>query len=220
MLYIYNVGGNIIALVEDKHRPHIHDVRQVSPFDQLIIWRQQDFAVILDIYNFDGSKAAQCGNGLSALAYHLNLERISISIDKTIYHAFSLNRKHWIMMGCAEIKNIDENIYDVRIGNKHIITLNQPYDEKLNKTWEKSHNISHVCTSDQYNISIRTYERGCGRTGSCASASTATCALLKYLNQDLNSWLVYNPSGLIEVIYQQNQFFQSGFPNLIDQLRL
>ncbi len=219
MLYVYDVGGNTIALAENKHNIQLSSIRQAIFFDQLIVWSRSDSTVTLEIYNYDGSKAAQCGNGLSALAHHLDIKDISILIHPNIYRAVYLNCRYWVAMGEAEIIQLNESIYEVSIGNKHIISLNQPYDEELNKAWKQSHNISHIFTSDMHNILISTYERGCGRTGSCASASTAACALLKHLNQSYNSWLVHNPSGLIEVFYQQDNFFQSGFPALIKQVK-
>ncbi|MDC3180602.1 hypothetical protein OAT84_00445 [Gammaproteobacteria bacterium] len=221
MLYIYDVGGNVILLCARRSTDLLPLFLKNVYYDQLIIWDQSGSSVSVEILNRDGSIALQCGNGLSALAKHLKQTVVDIYIGEKKYRAKYENQRFWVEMGAVLINQVSDILFEVNAGNKHIISLNdnaQLIDHQLMHKWQKTHNISRICQFYPHHIGILTFERGCGYTGSCASASTAACAVLHQIHNKEPSWLVSNPSGLIQVTYNTSAYYQSGSPTLIKTL--
>jgi diaminopimelate epimerase len=209
MLHIYNVGGNIIALCQNtafRHYP--------VAYDQLIIWREGP-CVSIQIFNKDQSRAYQCGNGLTALATHLNQDQLTIHIDRKQYIALKKQSGFWINMKQVMIRKIKHGLYEADVGNKHLITLFEPTPALL-KEWLTSHNISFT-KSTQNPIQIQTHERGCGLTGSCASASVAVSAIMAEKTQQLQ-WTVRSPKGTIKTHQINGDWWQQGHATLIKTL--
>ena len=181
----------------------ICDKKQGIGCDQLFIISSLTKEVIeLQIYNADGSRAGNCGNGIRAISGYFfgifeDLKECTIKIlyngDKREIRCKKLeNGLSEIEMGDIIVKNINnKEVFD--IGNKHIvldcsevkpeevdtffISKGQSFYPILkNITPDPDFNTNYINIIDSDRIGVTTLERGVGVTQCCGSGSCASVA--------------------------------------------
>ncbi|UTC24521.1 hypothetical protein MMH89_04730 [Candidatus Comchoanobacter bicostacola] len=213
MIHLYSALGNIIVLFPalpplKKHTAIIKALLSKAYFDQIIYYERTNKQCNTIIQNRDGSYAQQCGNGLRALAHHLRQPRLDIVINNNAYLALQEDGCYWVDMGAPSFVKQLNDLFEVSLGNNHIISLS-PTREDLIKQWSQTHNISFVQQVTQNTFKIKTYERGCGWTACCASASTAaSIALYKLSPQHI--WHALHDEGTLNIHKQNRQWLQTG----------
>ena len=222
MLYIYNACGNIIALCEDQllSSEKLQTLPLPSqPIDQYILWSEQHESVIVKIYNSDLSPASQCGNGLRALAHHLNKHKLSARINDNLFTCIKEQDRFWVNMGRVKhTQQLSKTAYEINYNNQHIVSLTKSIDANLISQWHKSHNVSFVFGARSNAFNITTYERGCGFTGACASATCAAAEVL-YLQTQQSSWVAQNACGKIRLKRLESEWWQTGHVALLEAIK-
>ena len=129
-VFTYSALGNIIALVPLKHHrsKSLQAITTLHPnVDQILIYAQHHKLINVQIYNKDLSPAQQCGNGLRALAYHLNLTNLVFQVSNKYYDGYKINDSYWINMGAATYHSYQKTQHSayhrIHIGNEHAIFL-------------------------------------------------------------------------------------------------
>jgi len=203
-------------------------------FDQLLVLAPStdplaDFDYL--IFNADGSRVTQCGNGARCLAGFIKKNRLS---DK---QTFILNTS----ADCLEVSCLNDkfarlvvNRFDllqsifqfeldgqsfsgaiIDIGNPHLVLFGYTVDDAMidsmgaflqsHAAFPEGVNVNFASIDDQKNIRLRVYERGVGQTLACGSGAMATAMvgmLKKLIN---NSVMVQQPGGDLTVTYWKDK---------------
>ena len=166
-----NSQGNefiLIDLAKDKLKLSdsvIHRIIQKAEneFDQLLLIDFEDNSetIFCRIFNSDGSKASQCGNGLRAIMLYMNTNynysKIEVSIEKKNYSVCIDNKKGiTASMGVPRsFELIDNNVNYIDLFVKHnllIDPIKHPIDFYLIELGNKHCIIVKKCTKDEKNI--------------------------------------------------------------------
>lgn len=199
-------------------------------FDQLLIIdksKQADY--FCHIFNADGSKALQCGNGLRCVARWLHEQKIIKTNDVTLQTEAGIYPIHikdydhiTVSLGEPEIHQQnslwlfpDNQNYQVSIisfGNLHAIVNMQDIDHQPLETiatfiqaQQNNCNVGLMEIMNTKQIKLRTYERGVGETLACGS-NAAAAALVGILNFGLeNKIKVHLLHGQLDITWQQKE---------------
>jgi|GEM_PF-5585454 diaminopimelate epimerase len=216
-LTIYNACGNIIGILTNPHKPFPKEILKLC--DQLLVYH----APRIKIYNQDGSKATQCGNGLRALAHHLGEKNNTFYIENTPYQSWYRNHQHWLEIPLPQ--QITDSSYQnipykaINVGNLHALFGQNmlPHYPKLTPL-QQTHNISFLEIIGQ-NIHIKTYERGVGFTASCGSAAAASAFLAQSHYPNIHTWKIQSKGG--ELITNVDQsILQTGPVSSISHINI
>ncbi len=212
MLNVYSAAGNIIGLLSTKNLglPPTHILAHHN-VDQLILYHPE--TLHLRIYNYDGSIAKQCGNGLRALGFHLNKPQIVAWLPESS-HIIQNLKETWVHMGMPCIKQNNEDFKIphtiLNIGNDHLIVWGHPICDTFIQTNCQTYNISFASSLSTNRIHLRTYERGVGWTQACGSAAASTAFLAHSRNPHITDWSIISPGGELINIITAEGVLQSG----------
>ena len=205
-------------------------------FDQLLVLEapldpHTDFSY--QIFNANGTPAAQCLNGARALASYIydqqmtDKERISLQtshmkveaqmLSSTVVRLF-IDNDDQFPIEALEISQLDYEIDKVKTGNEHIIVWNVKNKEKNSVLSVLKSEGYHL---DQYNISfarhdtkkiqLETIERGAGKTLSCGSAALSTylsfCDRFQHHHEQIR---LETTSGYITIGHDSNKITMTG----------
>lgn len=207
-LKMHGLGNDFIIITDDIG--HINftpaDIQRLSHrqlgigFDQLLLLKTSASAdAFCDIFNADGSRARQCGNGLRCVTKYLQTktrEKDTFSIETIagVFTAKIIDEFVEIEMGTPIFS---ENSLQIKtdplsstqfltLGNPHaiikVIDLDQVDIEKHLRNAEEfgitpsEINIGFMQIIDASHIVLRTIERGVGETHACGSNACAAVA--------------------------------------------
>lgn len=144
------------------------------------------------IYNADGSKAEQCGNGARCVAhylydtYSLKTDNIILQTENRHIEVFKKEDLFSVNMGKPEFGPLDTslNVLPVSMGNPHAVriveNLKDAPVEEVGKQFNSQHpyfpqgvNVGFMEILDTHHASLRVYERGVGETLACGSGACA-----------------------------------------------
>lgn len=193
-------------------------------FDQLLILESpldnnHDFSY--QIYNANGGSAAQCLNGLRALAHYVldmgysKRKRLRFQIRdvslQTDFLSTSVTRVSFTpdtTMGFQKVITVDEHeFFHVNTGNDHLIQwvdAKAPRTPFLRYLKEKGYdldtwNITFVQQVRDDEVVIETFERGVGRSLCCGSAAVATLLALQESQRQRDE----RPTSQLKIIVPQ-----------------
>jgi diaminopimelate epimerase len=204
-----SASGNDFIVIDERKSPNNWTKKEVEKLcdrkfgvgaDQLLLIRPSHIAdVSMVVYNMDGSKAEQCGNGLCAIAAYL-LKDTQLGLSKVkiqsgfyqVHEVHMLNGDSFMVqmgwpiliqkeLNFAEMTNIFSPLH-IKTGNPHLVLWTHCL-ESINL--ELINDASQAYFSEQVNIHvlqkitnrevrIRHWERGVGQTLSCGSGTVAS----------------------------------------------
>jgi diaminopimelate epimerase len=210
-------------------------------FDQLLCLSLHPNGFKTTIYNQDASQAANCGNGLLALAhyclkYHLPNQTPSFFIYHNNTQTEAHNHNNQITLNMGQAKQMQQLTLPqelnpnpnqtqpnpiIHLGNQHLIikchNLNQKQLEQIglycHNNQEKNLNVHLVKQENPTTLSILSYERGVGITLACGSGACA--AAFTTLNQNANNQTIKINSqlGTSTVSLKQNNLWLQATSN-------
>lgn len=213
-LHVYSATGNVVGLLlyqkvspQDLHRYF------KNPIEQILV---SDTKHRITIYNRDGSTADHCGNGLRALAHHLKRKKIIFYVNGRAHTAQRLDNQYWISIG-APVSPIRKKhfeyipYHEVSLGNQHLIFDKKWVDhiQLLHPPFSKHFNLSFIDITPKQ-IEIETFERGCGWTEACGSASAAAVYVASREYPTIKSWTAINTGGVIQMAFTAEGIIQTG----------
>ncbi|MGL5693915.1 MAG: diaminopimelate epimerase, partial [Peptostreptococcaceae bacterium] len=195
MVY-YNSDGSRAAMCGNGLRCFVKFV-----YDNNIIKKDE-----FDVYTLDGIKKI-----------NLNLKNSEIDTIKVNMGKGSFSPKD-IPVNCSKdifinekIKVLDEEIVlsSMLMGVPHTIVLVDKlsveeatkYGEKIEKLdiFPNGTNVNFVKIEDKNNITVNTWERGCGYTLACGTGMTASAVICNYLNKVDSSVYVKSQGGSVKI---------------------
>ena len=133
--------------------------------------------VMIKIYNQDGSKAMNCGNGIRCIVGYIARESTKPLVRVQVGNKLMLgkpDRNSMFAKVNMGIPTVNGNI--VEIGNKHKIEIVDNFDN-ITTTSDPEYNLHYVQVRSRGEVYMRTIERGSGETLCCGSGS---CAVVAY----------------------------------------
>jgi len=176
--------------------------------DQLLILQTSDDAdAWLEIYNADGSSAANCGNGLRCVAAllmsRLACEKVSIGLADRVIHAQRTKHGVQVNMGKVVVEQVHDDFLDVNMGNPHRVSF-------AGEILCPERNVEIVSSYNQHEVFIRIIERGTGETLACGSGACASAiAVWKKLNMQ-SPLTVHMPGGDVVVSMENENVLLEG----------
>jgi diaminopimelate epimerase len=165
--------------------------------DQLLVLKKHETAdALMLIYNADGSKAANCGNGLRCvgdlLMQKLDKSPVNIALEDRVVQAERTAHGISVAMGEAVVETEAEDYVDVSIGNPHRVYFKNPVPCP-------ERNVEIISEYDEAHAVIHIIERGAGETLACGSGA---CAVAMAIWQKTNSnqpLKIHMPGGEVMV---------------------
>jgi len=176
--------------------------------DQLLALQPHQTAdALILIYNADGSKAANCGNGLRCVGDLLMRQtgkpKVSIALaDRTVSAMYTADGVQ-VVMGKAVVQQVAADYTDVLIGNPHRVYFNKP------QTCPER-NVEIVSKYDEEHASITIVERGAGETLACGSGACATAAAVWQKLGCVSPLVIQMPGGNVKVHQLGTQILLTG----------
>ncbi|PIW45151.1 MAG: diaminopimelate epimerase [Zetaproteobacteria bacterium CG12_big_fil_rev_8_21_14_0_65_54_13] len=166
--------------------------------DQLLVLEQSDSAdAAMRIFNNDGSKAANCGNGLRCvgqlLMQLLGKEMVSIALGDRIVYAETTINGICVDMGAATVTGSTESHVDIDIGNLHRVFF------EATEAFPSDRNVEIVTGQIASHVYIDIIERGAGRTLACGSGACATAAAIWSAEGEVRPLTIEMPGGTVTV---------------------
>ena len=166
--------------------------------DQLLILRKSEQAdAHMQIFNNDGTEAANCGNGLrcvgSLLMDDLHKPSVSIALQDRVVSASKTARGIAVEMGAARITGQTDAHVDVEIGNPHSVFF------EAVEGFPEDRNIEIVTGQVADHVYMDMIERGAGRTLACGSGACATTAAIWHLEGHSRPQSIEMPGGTVWV---------------------
>jgi diaminopimelate epimerase len=179
-----------------------------------------DFEMIY--YNADGREGSMCGNGGRCLVKFAN----DIGLKKLLYKFIATDGEHeaeideddgTISLRMKDVNDVDEERGDfvLNTGSPHFVRIVNEVEKmdvleegrqiRYNDTYKKNGiNVNFVSVKGDYEIDVRTYERGVeDETYSCGTGVTAS-ALVCYHNENgFNNVSVHTKGGNLTVEYDR-----------------
>jgi len=177
--------------------------------DQLLVLQPHDTAdALMLIYNADGSKAANCGNGLRCVGDLLMRQtgkpQVSIALaDRTVSAEYTADGVQ-VVMGEFVIEQVTKDYTDVLVGNPHRVYFNhvQTCPER---------NVEIISDYDGSHVNIRIIERGAGETLACGSGACATAAAIWQRLGHVSPLVIQMPGGNVKVHPLGTELLLTGF---------
>ncbi len=240
--------GNDFVVIDERKKPRNWQVRQVQQIchrrfgigaDQLLLIRKSGKAdASMHIYNQDGSKAKQCGNGLRAVASLLLMENNSPEVCIEVggfAHRCRLIAHDWVEVAFplpmvnkshkAFAKNLGfDQALEVDVGNPHLVLFRSQNTalkdfETLGKTLQAQYaggiNVHALKQLSKDRIYLDHWERGTGVTPSCGSGSIASVYAGVSLGLLKPKVIVENAIGNLTVECTPGEVLLSGVVKLI-----
>jgi diaminopimelate epimerase len=196
MLFVKaQTNGNDFVILKKKDYGAGHAVSKVLPeelgdrhlgigCDQIIIIDEiKDMKYGLEFFNWDGSSAEMCGNGICASALYIN--RILGNKDKNIvfdvtdreYQTFiNDNREITLFVEKPILLEKTPKYQIFSTGNKHLVCDIEMMDAILElRSKHQECNLHFIERTDDF-IRMKTFERGVGWTKACGSGAIAVAA--------------------------------------------
>ena len=161
----------------------------------ILLNKSKNYDLNMSIYNFDGSRAKMCGNGLKVAAYFLKnilqnkKDEYHILVNKNVKATVGYaNSQYYAILDKPKFIKRVNNYYIYNVGNIHAIKLvdyiskSTLVNDKKNKEFDGM-NVTNVALIDHKKAKILTFENGVGITNSCGSASLCTFQYLLDLNK-------------------------------------
>ena len=179
-----------------------------------------DFEMIY--FNSDGRPGSMCGNGGRCLVQFAN----DIGIKKTLYRFIATDGEHeaeideadgTISLRMQDVTNVAEERgdYVLNTGSPHFVRIVNDLDTlnvfeegreiRYNHTYkEKGINVNFVSVRGDYEIDVRTYERGVeDETYSCGTGVTASALVCFHNDNGFNNVSVHTKGGDLTVEYDR-----------------
>lgn len=179
-----------------------------------------DFEMIY--YNSDGKPGSMCGNGGRCLVKFAN----DIGIKKTLYKFIATDGEHeaeideedgTISLKMQDVQNVDEERgdYILNTGSPHFVRIVNDVKDldvvtegrgiRYNNTYKaKGINVNFVTIKGDYEIDVRTYERGVeDETFSCGTGVTASALVCFHNDNGFNNVSVHTKGGDLTVEYDR-----------------
>ena len=231
--YKYQGTGNDFVILDNRDGAYSALTQQQVNFlchrrfgigaDGLMLLNKKDgYDFEMIYYNADGKPGSMCGNGGRCLVKFAN----DMGIKKTLYKFIATDGEHeaeideedgTISLKMQDVKNVDEQRgdYILNTGSPHFVRIVNELDNldvfeegreiRYNNTYrEKGINVNFVKLKGDYEIDVRTYERGVeDETYSCGTGVTAS-ALVSYHNDNgFNNVSVHTKGGDLTVEYDR-----------------
>ncbi|MBN4073555.1 diaminopimelate epimerase [Mariprofundus ferrooxydans] len=177
--------------------------------DQLLILQASKHAdAAMQIFNNDGSEAANCGNGLRCVGDLLmqlsGNDTATIALADRIIYASRSEKGIRIDMGAAIITGKTESHVDVEIGNAHSVFFEAVED------FPSDRNIEIVTGQVADHVYIDIIERGAGHTPACGSGACATAAAIWHNEKHHRPLSIEMPGGIVTVSGSIDQLVLEG----------
>jgi diaminopimelate epimerase len=166
--------------------------------DQLLVLHPSEKAdAAMQIFNNDGSEAANCGNGLRCagdlLMHQLEKESVSIALADRVVKAMRTDSGIAIEMGVAVVTDQTEAHVDIEIGNKHRVFF------EATESFPEDRNIEIVTGQVADHVYLDIVERGAGRTLACGSGACAATAAIWHVEGHTRPQTIEMPGGEVTV---------------------
>jgi len=176
--------------------------------DQLLVLLPHHTAdALMLIYNADGSKAANCGNGLRCVGDLLMRQtgkpQVSIVLADRVVSAEHTADGVQVVMGELVIEKITKDYADILIGNPHRVYFNT-----AQTCLER--NVEIISDYDESHANIRIIERGAGETLACGSGACATAAAVWQRLGHVSPLVIQMPGGNVQVDQLGTQLLLTG----------
>jgi diaminopimelate epimerase len=179
-----------------------------------------DFEMIY--YNSDGKPGSMCGNGGRCLVKFAN----DIGIKKILYKFIATDGEHeaeideedgTISLKMQDVTDVDEDRgdYILNTGSPHFVRIvndvqdldvvSEGREIRYNHTYKsKGINVNFVTVKGDYEIDVRTYERGVeDETFSCGTGVTASALVCFHNDNGFNNVSVHTKGGELTVEYDR-----------------
>jgi diaminopimelate epimerase len=166
--------------------------------DQLLVLLPSEKAdAVMQIFNNDGSEAANCGNGLRCagelLMRELNNPEVSIALKDRRVTARRTENGIAVEMGAAVVTAQSEAHVDVEIGNLHRVFF------EATEEFPEDRNIEIVTGQVANHVYLDIIERGAGRTLACGSGACAATAAIWCVEGHTRPQTIEMPGGEVTV---------------------
>lgn len=192
--------GRVRAITERRYGIGCDQLLVLSPSDKA------DAAML--IFNNDGTKAANCGNGLrcvgALLIRELAKDSVSIALADRIVHASRGENGIRVEMGAARIEGQTAAHVDVSLGNPHSVFF------EATESFPEDRNIEIVTGQAADHAWIDIIERGAGRTLACGSGACATAAAIWHTEGHTRPQTIEMPGGIVTVAGSMQQLILEG----------
>jgi len=174
--------------------------------DQLLVLQRHDSAdALMHIFNIDGSRAENCGNGLRCagdlLMNKLAQVQVSIALADRMVQIKRTTHGVAVAMGEGVVEEITPDYTDIRIGNPHRVYFQNPLTCP-------ERNVEIVSEYDAFQASIRIFERGVGETLACGSGACATAIAVWQKTNTKHPLDILMPGGKVQVLYDSSVVLQ------------
>lgn len=211
--------------------------------DQLILLDSSDVADCkMKIFNANGSQADACGNATRCVVEYTGQKNVKIEVPDRIVIAekkedgkISVDMGHYSLKAgdiplsnevtAPQVEIFNNTGFAINVGNPHFVMFTDSLDlfplEDVGPKIEnhyyfpKQVNVSVVQIIDNANVSIRTWERGCGETKACgtgACASAVVSHMFKGLGHDVNVKMAH---GSVNIAIKENNVIMTGDANSV-----
>ena len=154
-------------------------------------------APALNIFNNDGTRAENCGNGLRCVGHILlqetNTDVAEIALADRVVRIEKTTGGILAHMGKATIEAANALHVDVRIGNPHRVFFAAVEDFPADR------NIEIVSGQIGDEVYIDIIERGAGRTPACGSGACAVAVAVWHQDEHLRPQHIHMPGGMVAV---------------------
>ncbi len=197
MAYLYSATGNRLWVVEVLNLLDEEVLLYADLAKKLCVNHKADGLMLFNpttyelwVLNADGTNGNFCGNGVRAVAYHLQqikgIHRVQLHMGGHDI-VVSMQAQQVMMMLTNPIVTIGKKMggYFLEVPNPHLILLNPPGAWTLEHEGAKfcreyNTNVEFVYPETEY-VRVLVYERGVGPTQACGSGAIATFKVLQYL---------------------------------------
>lgn len=166
--------------------------------DQLLVLHPSKKAdAAMQIFNSDGSEAANCGNGLRCvgdlLIRELNKDEVTIELADRTVKACRTDRGVAVEMGKATIGEKTEAHVNIEIGNPHAVFF------EATEAFPEGRNIEIITGQVADHVYLDIIERGAGRTPACGSGACAATAAIWHVEGHTRPQTIEMPGGEVTV---------------------
>lgn len=195
------LGNELPELSEDFIRA-VTERRYGIGCDQLLVLhpsanREQSADAAMQIFNSDGSEAANCGNGLRCvgdlLIRELGKDAVTIALADRTVMARRTENGIAVEMGEAKVGEKTEAHVDIAIGNKHRVFF------EATESFPEDINIEIITGQIADHVYLDIIERGAGRTPACGSGACAATAAIWHVEGHTRPQTIEMPGGEVTV---------------------
>lgn len=210
----------------------LSDYKRSVGFEQLIIISESSKEdANIRIFNSDGTEVEACGNGTRCVA-KLILQKHPLKKEVTISTVNRVIRAWWqdglIAVDMGKGRIVEENISFIEnisgdfvdVGNPHVV-IKQNLDPfkygpiiENDQRFPNKTNVNFVEIINPDTISVKTWERGVGRTLSCGTGACASFFLLETQKLVNKKILVKQAGGNLIISLENENIIMSGEANI------